>query len=181
MVVVVWKEGLDACQICQFVTIVDEHPIVPRHFVAVFIYLCWPSCHHLPDPPVQLSLWPAKAHPQIHQLWKPSDTFFFHGHLFKLCGTFWRKICWNWQKKSQTKSTALGRFLVVNGCSKGRGRFSCSFHNLSAHKARRANLKWHVWHLILSRSHLPFFLKNFALSCVLYATLDGRSRYALMK
>ena len=44
-------------------------------------------------------------------------------------------------RKLYTKTTTLGRFLEVNGCSKGKGRFCCSFHDSPAQKALRANLK----------------------------------------
>ena len=94
------------------------------------------------DPPAHLiSHLPAKVHPQIHRLLEPSDAFFFHSHFCSSCAELFGGKITEIDKKSQRKSTTLGRFLWVNGCSKGKGRFSCSFHDLPAHKALRANLK----------------------------------------
>jgi hypothetical protein len=66
---------------------------------------------------------------------------FFRSHFCSSCVELFVEKSLESIKKSQMKSTTLGRFLVVNGCSKGKGRFSCSFHDLSAHKALWANLK----------------------------------------
>ena len=121
MVDVVWKKGLDACQICRFVTrssshekrnrpsqradsnlyhegcmstnwilsrgelwyhafvnaMDDEHPLFRVILWQCLFTFVYPRAITFSDPPVHfISHWPAKTHPQIHQLWEDRHLFF---------------------------------------------------------------------------------------------------------